>query len=77
MTLAWQNAIASFNYADGSLNDTFRLTLSADPTDRGNGVAAGATAFDAAGKPTAGVVTMGVGEDGKGAAGSSTRTQPT
>ena len=64
--LAWQNAIASFNYANVALNDTFRLTVSADPTDKGNGAAAGATAFDPAGKPTAGTVTMGVGEDGKG-----------
>ena len=40
--------------------------MSADPTNQGNGAAAGATGFDDAGKPTSGNVSMGVGGDGKG-----------
>ncbi len=33
----WQNVIASFNYSNATLQDTFKMTISANPTGTGLG----------------------------------------
>ena len=64
--LAWQNVIASFNYADGT--NTLSLTISVNPASHGNGALAWAgTQTDFHGKPKAGAIQIDSGSDGHGA----------
>ena len=65
----WENVIASFNYGDASLQDTYRMTVNANPTGTGLGANADPTA-QFGGKPTAGTCSIGRGNntvgDGRG-----------
>jgi hypothetical protein len=61
----WQNAIQNFNYADGS--NSFRLTISVNPTDHSNdGATLPGLLTDGQGKPKAALIQLGAGTDGHG-----------
>jgi hypothetical protein len=63
--LYWQNAIQNFNYADGS--NSFRLTISVNPTDHSNDATTlPGLSTDGQGKPKAALIQLGAGTDGHG-----------
>jgi hypothetical protein len=63
---SWQNVIVNFNQSGGG--NELDLTISMDPSDKGNGGSAtSGTSTDGHGRPTAGSIDVGSGSDGKGA----------
>jgi hypothetical protein len=63
---AWQNVIVNFNFAGGG--NTFKLTVSVNPSEIGNGALAwSGLENDGNGKPTAGKIQLDAGWDGHGA----------
>jgi hypothetical protein len=64
--LDWESIIQSFNYLNGG--NTFSLTVSTDPVNRDTGAITWVgLQTDGAGKPTAGKIQLGSGNDGHGA----------
>lgn len=59
---SWQNVIASFNYSDPALNDTYNMTINMATSGTGLGANAGPTS-QLNGKPTSGSATIRRGND--------------